>query len=261
MQIQIIDWNISFKCHVDQIIDYLKAKMRDGMPCIINLQEVRGHTYDKLKSLFGEESTAYSLNLRKRGKFEGRDREQGTAIIAVNCYLRDYSLVHASLVPERTLSAKIEIGGESIGVLNFHSLTGKRYKRGKASNFASMASFIYENESQLDFLCFDANEPFKGYQDWSKVEFYDNFDKGKGASLILGKKRVHGLSDSLRSYYDDNGILNLNEPMMKSHKTKRFDYIFHSNKWAVESIEYPMEESLKASSDHSMVIGVFEKKV
>jgi len=258
MEIQIIDWNISFKCKIDQIIDYLSEQIREDLPCIITLQEVRPHSYDALKEIFGESSIAYSLNLRRPGKFEGKNRGLGTAIITVNGSLHEYALVNASMVPERTLFANVQVSNVTIGVLNFHGLTGKSYRNAKASNFASLASFFHDQESVLDFLCFDANEPFKDYQDWSKVKYYDNGDKGKNASLILGQHRVHDLSDALRSHYDNNGIITHEEPMMKSHRTKRFDYIFHSPQWQVTSIEYPMEESLKASSDHSLVNGIFK---
>lgn len=258
MQIQILDWNISFKCKIDLIIDYLKTQIEPEKPCIINLQEVRPHSYEALKMAFGDVNIAYSLNLRRPGKFEGRNRELGTAIITINSNLLEYELVATSMVPERTLFAKIQAGKVSIGILNFHSLTGKSYKNSKASNFASLASYIHARELEIDFLAFDANEPFKDYQDLSTVVFYDNGDKGKNASLILGQDRVHGLTDSLRTYYTDKGISNQQEPLVKSHKTKRFDYIFHSPKWKVLSIEYPLIESLRASSDHSLVKGLFE---
>jgi hypothetical protein len=258
MQVQIINWNISFNSKVDSIIEFLKEQILDGLPSIINLQEVRTHSYVELVKSFGENAVAYSLKLREPGKFEGMNRGLGTATIMVNCSLKEFSLVNLSLMPERTLFTRIQVGDCIIGVLNFHSLTGKSYKNAKASNFASIASFIHDQESKIDFMCFDANEPFRDYQDWSKVEYYDNGDKGKNASLILGQNRVHGLHDALRSHHENKKIIIEDEPLMKSHKTKRFDYIFHSPKWHVDSIDYPMAESLKATSDHSLVNGIFK---
>ncbi len=88
-----------------------------------------------------------------------------------------------------------------------------------------------------------ATEPVKDYYDLSDTIFYDNFDKGKGAAMILGSERVHSLSDALRSYYQANGILNEEEPLVISHINrgykKRFDYIFHNRNWQTNGSSGP----------------------
>jgi hypothetical protein len=258
MQIQILDWNISFKCKINQIIDFLKVYISEQPYTIICLQEVLPHYYQALKEEFGEENIAYSLHHRPPGKFEGKNRALGVSTITNNCRILDSHLVSQAMVPERCLFTGIQIERTKIGVLNFHALTGKDYKNAKASNFASIASYIYENEAKLDFLCFDANEPFKDFQDIEKVQFYNNGDKGENAALILGKNKIHKLTDSLRTYYQENGVVNENEPLTPSHKNKRFDYIFHSLNWKVLKIEYPKKVSLEASSDHSLVRALFQ---
>jgi len=258
MQLQLLDWNISFKCKINQIIDFLKAYISEQPNTIICLQEVLPHYYEALKDAFGEENIAYSLHHRSPGKFEGKNRALGVATILNKGRIVNSHLISSAIVPERCLYTSIQLEKTPIGILNFHSLTGKSYKNAKASNFASIATYIHENEAKIDFMCFDANEPLKDYQDFDKVEFYDNGDKGKNAGLILGKDKVHDLTDALRSYYSQESIVNDNEPLIRSHKGKRFDYIFHATKWKVFKIDYLMEASLEATSDHSMVRALFE---
>jgi hypothetical protein len=258
MKLQIIDWNISIWCDANQIITQLDQKLTNSHPTIICLQEVLPRSYKVLSEKFGSDAVAYSLTLRSPGKFEGKNRGMGVAVIGVNCRIDKYALVSQSLFPERAMHANVDAAGSKVGILNFHGVTGKSYYQAKACNFASLASFLHEHEGNIDFACFDANEPKKDYQDWTKVEFYDNGDKGKNAARLLGQKRSHQLSDSLRSYYDASGIVNDSQPLARSHKTKRFDYILHSPKWKVLEVDYPFDESLRATSDHSMVVGVFE---
>ena len=74
--------------------------------------------------------------------------------------------------------------------------------------------------------------------DESKLEFHDNKDKGKNASLILGINRVHKLDESFRAWHLQNNIINENNPMTISYKTKkqnkRYDYIYYEPKlWKI----------------------------
>lgn len=261
MKIQICSWNISTRSDIDKIITFLKTQLKSSQPTIFCLQEVLLQKNTELETAFGKDSVANSLYLRPPGKHEGQNRRMGVSTIAVNCKILEHELIGYSLFPERSQFVKIEVGDEVSGIVNFHSLTGVHYKKAKASNFKSIASFISDRESEIDFLCFDANEPEKDYFDLLQVKFYDNFDKGKGAAMIMGTERVHSLSDSLRSLYTSTGFVNEEEPLVISHINrgykKRFDYIFHSPKWKVEEVEYLYQESIAASSDHAMVKGIF----
>jgi endonuclease/exonuclease/phosphatase family metal-dependent hydrolase len=44
----------------------------------------------------------------------------------------------------------------------------------------------------------------------------------------------------------------------KKQVEKRYDYIMHSRRWRVTNCEYPYEESVAATADHSAVIADFE---
>ena len=145
--------------------------------------------------------------------------------------------------------------------MNFHSLTGSGYKKAKPSNFASIVDFLYQ-ENRLDFFSCDANEPKVDSLFESELEFWDNHDKGRYASLLFGQNKVHGLRDSLREFLIKRGQTVTSNPLVISHETRnnqrRYDFIYNSIRWTPLNIEYPYQESLNASSDHSMVIGDYE---
>jgi hypothetical protein len=146
--------------------------------------------------------------------------------------------------------------GGNINILSFHSLTGVGYKQAKSSNFASIAEYL--SETELDFFCCDANEPKIDHPDISKIEFWNNGDRGKFPSLIFGENKVHQLEDSYRC---QNNTPDRPAVSYITGKTnRRYDMIFNSKQWRVESLQYLYQESLEASSDHALVVGKFVRK-
>ena len=133
---------------------------------------------------------------------------------------------------------------------------------GSSAQFLAIADFL--NERQFDFLCFDINEPKLDSYDISKLEFFDQKgDKGKAASYILGENKAHGLSDAFRQYISEKKNEYLNKSPLETSFIvtggieKRYDYIFSSNNWEVNNLEYLYKEAIFAGSDHAMVIGEF----
>ena len=259
MNIRIIQWNISMKCKGKKIADCLSRYIHG--PTIITLQEVSKSTYAQIASVLTPPGIAYSLDLRKAGNHEGRNRKMGVATFVFDGRISHYELVSRSIFPERTLFSTSQFEGKNISLLNFHSLTGVDYKKAKSSNFASLADFIDEHSSCLDFFTCDANEPQVDALEDDKIEFWDNRDKGHNAGLLLGKNKVHSLCDAYKVHINNNNPGIRTNPLAFSHKTggnlRRYDFIYCSSDWKVHHVEYPYEESVNASSDHSMVIGEF----
>jgi len=257
MKIRIIQWNISITSNPELICKYLESKIISDT--IICLQEVSEKAFNTIKATLKPTSSVFSLNLRIPGKNEGKNRRMGVATLSFGPKIKSSDLLHRSVFPERTLFTKFKIKNKQISVLNFHSLTGVGYKKAKSSNFASIADFFESNI--IDFACFDANEPKVDSMISSKIEFWDNGDKGHNAGLILGEHKVHNLSDSYIIYLNKLGKAFRKNPLTLSHKTngtpRRYDYILNSPNWKPESIIYPYKESIKASSDHSAVIADF----
>jgi hypothetical protein len=185
----------------------------------------------------------------------------GVATFVFGGRISRYELLSRSIFPERTLFSTTLFEDKDVSILNFHSLTGVDYKKAKSSNFASIADFIAEHSGRLDFFTCDANEPKTDSLDDEKIEFWDNRDKGYNAGLIFGKNKVHSLDDAYKVHIEKNKLDISASPLAVSHinggSRRRYDYIYCSTDWNVHLVEYPYEESVNASSDHSMVIGDF----
>lgn len=258
MDIRIIQWNISFKCNANKIADYLASNINGNT--IVNLQEVLEPINSKLISILQPDDSVYSLDLREPGKYEGKNRKMGIATYVFGGNIKEAELITRSIFPERTLCTKIKFNNTHIKILQFHSLTGVDYKKAKSSNFASIADFIHSNS--LDFFTCDANEPKNDALNDKDLEFFDNKDKGYNASLILGSKKVHSLTDAFKTYIINNNIEANNNPLATSYVIakkfhKRYDHVYHSTIWRPNAVIYPYKSSIEASSDHSAVIGDF----
>ncbi len=263
MKIRILQWNISFQCNPKKIAEYI-ARTVHGTT-IVTLQEVSVTAYHEIVSALNPSDKAYSLDLRKPGKYEGRNRAMGVATLTFGGTISHRKLVSRSIFPERTLFSKIQHKGRQIAILNFHSLTGVDYKKAKSSNFASIADFISEHSDNLDFFTCDANEPKVDSLDDGKIVFWNRGDKGYNASLIFGSQKIHPLNDAYKLYLLKNGIKRRTDPLATSHinrgTPRRYDFIYCANTWDIQHIAYPYKESVNASSDHSMVIGDFSSNI
>jgi len=254
MDIDILQWNISFNCQIDKIADLLKKNISSNS--IVCLQEVLNSAKDKLIEYLQPLDFAYSLDIRPPGKFDGKNRKLGLLTMTFGGKIQRGELINRCIFPERTLFTQIDFKSYgNIKILNFHSLTGVGYKRGKATHFASIAEFLESNS--IDFFACDANEPKSDSFNIGDLEFWDNGNKGKYPSLIFGLNKVHDLEDSI------NSIQNRFDKLPISHKTgnsfRRYDFIFKSEKWEVRSLDYLYEEAIKATSDHALVIGKYKQ--
>lgn len=257
MKIRVIQWNISYSSKIEKIAEYLKSQLVEFT--IINLQEINSKKNEKILELIKPDAFAFSLDKRRPGKNESANRSLGVGTYVINGSIESSRLLERTVFPERTLYVESLFNSKIIKTLNFHSLTGSGYKKAKPSNFATIADFLQEENDRIDFFTCDANEPKVDSLFEADLEFWDNLDKGYNASLILGKNRVHGLTDSLREHLILKGQTTTSDPLALSHETKnskkRYDFIYNSKNWKILNVEYPYKESLEATSDHSMVIG------
>jgi len=259
MDIRVIQWNISSRCNSKSVSEYINEILKDYT--IVNLQEVTRNVYSEICSMLRPFGSAFSLDLREPGNHEGKNRSLGVATLSFGIDINHFELLNRSVFPERTLFSKLRLNDRQLCVLNFHSLTGVDYKKAKSSNFASIADFMEQHDNVLDFACFDANEPKMDSMDEQKLQFFDNRDKGRCASLILGENKVHSLNDSFVRFLKMKHERIQTNPLAVSYITgkekRRYDYILCSKKWQPIHVEYPYTNSINASSDHSIVIGDF----
>ena len=257
MKLRLIQWNIKYNSNSLKIAELIKASI-DGAT-LIQLQEVTQSHFEYLQEYLSPNDSAFSLNYRSPGRYEGKNRALGVATFVFGGDILKSALLERSLFPERTMFVEAEFNSMKIKSLNFHSLTGVGYKQGKASNFASIADFLAENA--LDFFSCDANEPMVDSLDINKLEFFDNGDKGRCAALVFGKDKVHQLEDVWRSFNLSQGILSVDPPIsyvINSKVMKRYDFIYASPQLNPVGVQYLLDESILASSDHALVIADFE---
>ena len=139
---RVIQWNVKINSDPELIIECLKNNSGNKYT-IINLQEVSEKLMDCIKENFKDSYFAYSLEYRKPGHFEGKNRKMGVATIIIGGKINKADILNETVFPERTLYSEIEINKKIVKNLTFHSLTGCDYKKAKSSNFASIASFLY----------------------------------------------------------------------------------------------------------------------
>lgn len=224
-----MQWNISFLGLIEKKIKFIKEKISNER-CIFVLEELKQKDFEAIKNNINF-NFVYSLDIRQPGKLEAGNRGLGVLIAySKDIDILNYGLIERSLFPERTLFAEFKLGNNKINILGFHALTGVDYKKAKSAQFASIADFLNENE--LDFMCFDANEPRLDNYDISKLEFFDQKgDKGKSASHILGANKTHKLKDAFREYILEDGESYLNRSPLETSfvvtggVAKRYDYI------------------------------------
>lgn len=254
LKLKLLQWNISNRCKIDKIADFILSNI-DGHT-IICLQEVIASHKNRLIEHLAPSDYAYSLDYREPGCFDGNNRKMGVLTLLFGGKVEEAKVLDRCLFPDRTLYTNMMIGEESVSILNFHSITGVSYKVAKGSNFASIAEFLYEKE-ELDFFCCDANEPDVDSFDVNEVKFWNPNGNGREASLIFGKDTVHHLSDPVQC--DDLGFEALPFSYMTGKIPRRYDFIYKSDRWATKSFNFYYNESVEASSDHAMVVGVFNR--
>ncbi len=259
MQLRIIQWNIRIGSNADAIGRLISESVQG--PTIVHLQEVSENSFATLQETLQPGGAGFSLQYRRPGRYEGRNRQMGVATFTFGGTLAGQALVSRSVFPERTLVTSASFEEVSIKCLNFHSLTGVDYKKAKSSNFATLADFLAD--ADLDFFACDANEPESDGLLGDQMKFFDNRDKGRCAAMIFGASPVHNLKDALKTRLRTQNKTVNTVPLAVSHitggKARRYDHIYHSDLWSVKNVSYQYDAGISASSDHAIVIADFSR--
>lgn len=251
MPLKILQWNISYSCKIDNIANFISSNIEGN--AIVCLQEVLDSHKNRLIEYLSPSDYAYSLDYRKPGLFDGKNRRMGVLTMVFGGEIEEASVLERTVFPDRTLFTKMMIENETVSILNFHSLTGVGYKHAKGANFASIAEFLHVTVD-LDFFCCDANEPQVDSFDVNDVKFWN--PNSKETSLIFGENKVHHLIDPVQN--EALGFVSLPFSYITVNTPRRYDYIYKSGRWTTESFHFYYNESVAASSDHAMVVGMFD---
>ena len=269
VELRVVHWNVYGASDPGNIANFVSERIGRG-PTIVCLQDIKRAPYNMLVGLLKPASSRFSLDLREPSRNEGDERTMGIAMFGFGLPISSLELLDRTLYPERTFSVLFGGAFGPIRVVAFDSLAGigSEYPIAKASNFASIADYLEFHRAELGFLCFDANEPQQDSMDVNKLMFWPHPKVAvKKVTLIMGPQKVHGLSDSYVEYLRSKREVVVQDPLTVSYKTgtpkkkqveKRYDYIMNARRWRVTHCEYPYEESVAATANHSAVVADFD---
>jgi len=249
----IIEWNIGYGAQPEKIMEVLRENMNDTF--IFMILEVIPNTYEQFLDMIGDTAhVEYSLNYRKPGKYDGKNRKLGVMIITSNDIdVLEVGVFNRTLYPDRTLYETIRIKGKELKIVALHSITGCSHLVSKSNNFRSFAEAV--DEFKPDIVSMDANEPEIDHFEIKNMKFFEK--NGNGARLFYETLDELGLKDSIIFNYDTNGYTK-GKPLAVSHmingkKPVRYDFIFVSNKLDVKDTCYDYEKAKHATADHAIV--------
>ena len=274
LSLRVINWNISYQVNNPKS-KLLKSAINEvKTPSVIALQEVSEGTYQDLCENEILKGCVFSLNYRKPGRFDGKNRALGCLIACVgDIVVMESSVIERAPFPERTLVARLKVADNVFEIVCFHSLTGVAYGRAKSAQFSAISEYLHGLSGVPVVFCGDANEPKIDHYDLDKTVFFNQKgDGGKTAKMLLGRTDAHNLRDAYRIWLESNDKelerikryqgekeKNLDSaPLAVSHivrgKKKRYDYLFVSPEWSVENVDYRYAKAMFTGSDHAMLV-------
>ena len=255
----IIDWNISYMHTINKKIDYLKNTIKNKSFIII-LQEVTQNDYNELQNQFSNIAhIEYSLKYREPGMFDTRSRKLGIAIIVSN----DIRVTHAqvlerALLPDRTLMVDVMYHNKLLRIFGLHSITGCQHGKAKEIQYYSFAEAI--EIYKPDIIGIDANEPQYDHYEFAKMQFFNNYNKGKGCQIFFETIHQNHLVDSYLNKYDinqfvDGECLACSHIIKQNKKKVRYDFLFIKKDLFEDYLSiYDYDNTIQSGSDHAAII-------
>jgi len=264
MRFRFASWNVNNRNLTE---GHLKI-LREQQVHAVALQEVSTKFDTALKGADLFEWSAGSLDLRPVKVGEGRARRLGCALHG----RRPFSLLKASLVPgldfpERTLVGLLKSEEANLTACSFHTPPGATWGEVKPRTLKTIAQWLPLQPTPLVFGI-DANTPKTDHPNIAPNEWW-----WEDEPLLLGPSPLHALKDALRLYFEDHPddlaraiASRPNGPLAVSHvrgnRRKmtdcRYDFIYVSSDVRVHRVDYLFDESVRAASDHALVVADLE---
>ena len=206
-------------------------------------------------------------------------RRRGVAICGQGTQPTQVCLVPDLPLPERTLVARVELGGTSVTVALYYAPPGVSWFEKKPQQAVGFAQWLKTVNGPILFGA-DANTPLVDAIDFAATRTHwhsglRKLKKAPGDDLLVGPAKIHQLDDALRRWLATHpaAIADLKAdrpdgPLRVSFRTgknhgkagtdRRFDSIWVSPEFNVSAIEYPYDSCIAAGSDHSAVIADIE---
>jgi endonuclease/exonuclease/phosphatase family metal-dependent hydrolase len=248
--------------------------LRKLSPDLILLQEVNPGSADTLRRSSGADWLVTAVSLRVPAPDDRPVRRRGVAIAGRGVAPARAWLPADVFLPERVLLAEITLAGIQLTVISYHAPPGVNWGLIKPRQAVALASWLATHRGPV-LLGADANTPLIDAVDFANTRTHwhtgDRHLHGEpGDDLMFGPAKIHPLEDVLRRWLADhpgetgtpaNSQLG---PLAVTHRTgrrknstgtgRRFDAIWATRHWTVESVHHLYEQGITAGSDHAVVI-------
>ena len=263
--IRFLTWNLNGASgdRANRLVDLLAEEAGDG-PALAALQEVKPATFRVLEASTVFDWLVYSLAIRAPGPFDRGNRKLGCVIAGRGeVQLLGGDVLWRLPLPERSAIARVRWNGTEVDAISYHSLTGSGFKAGKGVAYRSLLETLAARERPM-LLGLDANTPKVDHPDESCSEFWWPAHEPR----VLGPPgaRRHDLSDAFRLWLSANpdALARISSkrpdgPLAVTHRRGatnipcRYDQVWLSPEWTVDSVRHLTEASFEAGSDHALV--------
>jgi hypothetical protein len=263
--LRFLTWNLNGASgdRAGRLVELLADEAGDG-PALAALQEVKPATFRVLEASRVFDWLVHSLKIRPPGPFDRGSRKLGCVLAGRG----EVDLVKGDVLwrlplPERSATARVRWNGTELDAISYHSLTGSGFKAGKGVAYRALLETLAARERPL-LLGLDANTPKVDHPDEARSVFWWPAHE----PLVLGPagQRKHDLSDAYRLWlaeYPDalaaieterpDGPLAVTHLRGAKNIPCRYDQVWVSPEWRVESVRHLTGASFEAGSDHALV--------
>lgn len=263
--LRFLTWNVNGASgeRARRLTELLAAEIADG-PALAALQEVKPATFAALEASTVFDWVVYSLDIRAPGDFDRGNRKLGCVVAGRgDVELKGGDVLWRLPLPERSAIARVQWEGTELDAISYHSLTGSGFKAGKGVAYRALLETLNGCQRPM-LLGLDANTPKVDHPDEARSEFWWPAHE----PLVLGPDdvREHNLSDAFRTWlsaHSDELAAIVAErpdgPLAVTHLRGakgipcRYDQVWVSPEWTVESVRHLTEASFAAGSDHALV--------
>lgn len=281
--LRIATWNLSQR--TEQAAGRLGAVLaRHGGADVVLLQEVSKGGIEPFCEAAGLEWWAHVGHdfgdlLWLRGRSGGHNRygekRQGARQVAIagrGKPIRGVTPFPDLPLPEKVLAGWIDIDGQATTVVSYHAPTGAQHKVLKPIQAVRIASWLATLDGPVIFGG-DFNTPLLDPPDDDLVRTHYWTGSGDlgglvGDDALVGTRPFHPLREAMRSYLaarpDELEVIRSERPdgpLAISYRTGdqdqhryRFDQIWLTPDFEVQSVRYLYDEAIAAGTDHALVL-------
>ena len=245
------------------------------LPTLALFQEANPNSIGALCDAAGFTWWQLAVDLRTPQDDDRPVRRRGVAIAGRGPAPDEVMLLDHLPLPERTMMARLSLGGVETYVASFHAPPGVNWHEKKAQQAVGFAQWLATIEGPVLFGA-DANTPLVDAIDFAMTRTHWHTGSGRlkgapGDDLLVGPDKIHALDDALRVWlvHHPEAMAEIADaypdgPLRVSHRTgkrrdgpgvaRRFDSVWVSPDFRVINVDYPYESCIEAGSDHSAVL-------